>query len=294
MVLLYNIKLEKVNGKSKKKIFKLAIIGLAIFSVLFLISYAIGGKKYFNKNVVVGASNTPRGDTQEQNAKNTNYEKINNNNESKVPPNNLDKQLDNSTEESKKEAFLTFDDGPTKGITPEILDVLKQYDVRATFFVIGKMVNANKEILIREKNEGHAIGNHSYSHDYKYLYAEPKNFVDDINKADMEIKNVLLEYNLKLIRFPGGSFGSKREPYRKAITEAGYHYIDWNALNGDAEQQGTIPADKLLEKVKQTARGQKHLVILMHDAPGKHTTAEALPKIIEYLKAEGYTFKTLE
>jgi peptidoglycan/xylan/chitin deacetylase (PgdA/CDA1 family) len=156
------------------------------------------------------------------------------------------------------------------------------------------MANANSDLLLREKQEGHTIANHTFSHDYKYIYANPKNFVDDVNKGDAVIKSIVNGYNSKLIRFPGGSSGKEREPYRNAVTEAGYHYVDWNALNGDAEGNGNIPADKLVERLKQTVKGQKHLIVLMHDAPLKITTVQALPQIIEYLKANGYVFKTLE
>lgn len=196
--------------------------------------------------------------------------------------------------DGNKIAYLTFDDGPSATVTPKVLDVLKQYNIKATFFVVGIMVDENKELLIRTKNEGHAIGNHSYSHNYNHIYANINNFIGEINRNNELIKNVLNQKeDVKLIRFPGGSFGQKLEPYRKAIQEAGYCYVDWNCLNGDAEGI-KIPPDRLLSRLKETAAGQEHLVILMHDAPGKETTVQALPSIIEYLKSQGYTFKLLQ
>ncbi|ERI89627.1 polysaccharide deacetylase [Clostridiales bacterium oral taxon 876 str. F0540] len=288
---LYNIKLEKTKKHRKHKILAVAAVFSLVLLVIIPVAYSSFKKAHDKRNIVISTS-APINNGQA--GKNMEDMKISDSKESGVPANGIDKQLSGiSDEKGAKEAFLTFDDGPTRGVTPEILDVLKKYDVKATFFVIGKMVDLNKDILIREKNEGHAIANHSYSHDYKHLYSDPKNFVEDINKADNEIKNVLDEYNLKLIRFPGGSFGAQREPYRKAIIDAGYHFIDWNALNGDAEGKPKSP-EQLVEEVKKTAKHPNHLVVLMHDAPNKQTTIQALPQIIEYLKSKGYTFKTLD
>lgn len=193
---------------------------------------------------------------------------------------------------TKKQVFLTFDDGPTKNVTPRILKVLDDHNVKATFFVIGQNAEKYPEIIIEERDKGHSIANHTYSHDYKYIYSSTSNFIKDIEKSNEVLSSILGEFNSKIIRFPGGSFGSKRAPYRDAVKKAGYTYIDWNALNGDAEKLN-VPVDKLIENIKTTARNQNHLVILMHDSASKETTADALPKIIEYLKSQGYEFKTL-
>lgn len=196
--------------------------------------------------------------------------------------------------DGNKIVYLTFDDGPSATVTPKVLDILKQYNIKATFFVVGIMIDENKELLVTTKNEGHAIGNHSYSHNYKNIYSSTDNFLQDINKNNELIKSVLNQKeDIKLIRFPGGSFGQRLEPFRKAVQDASYNYVDWNCLNGDAEGI-KISADRLVSRLKETAAGQEHLVILMHDAPGKETTVQALPTIIEYLKAQGYSFKLLQ
>ncbi|MDW8802025.1 polysaccharide deacetylase [Clostridium sp. A1-XYC3] len=190
-----------------------------------------------------------------------------------------------------KIAYLTFDDGPTQNITPHILDVLKNNNVKATFFVIGKMAEQSPELLKREKEEGHVIANHTYSHNYGYIYSSPEIFIKDLEKGTEVVNSIIGEHNKTLIRFPGGSFG--RQAYKRAAENHGYHYVDWNALNGDAEVQ-SASVERLISRLKETTQGQKELIILMHDAPGKRTTVEALPQIIEYLKANGYVFKTLE
>lgn len=197
-----------------------------------------------------------------------------------------------------KVAYLTFDDGPTKNVTPRILDTLKQYDVKATFFVIGSLAENNKDLILRTVAEGHAVANHTYSHDYKYLYANTQNLLDDFAKAENLLKSIIDGYNSKIVRFPGGSYGRTKD--RQAVTNAGYRFVDWNALNSDADPNMipkgsySLPADVLVNNLKQSVAGKQHVVILMHDASAKMTTAEALPRVIEYLKSEGYTFKTLQ
>lgn len=94
-------------------------------------------------------------------------------------------------DKNRKIAYLTFDDGPSSQSTDAILDILGEYNIKATFFVVGKMVVNYPEVLQRTLEEGHAIGNHSYSHDYGYIYHSGKNFMRDINLADEAIKNAL-------------------------------------------------------------------------------------------------------
>lgn len=192
-----------------------------------------------------------------------------------------------------KIAYLTFDDGPTKNITPQVLKTLKDNNVKATFFVIGKMVQTNPDILKQEYNEGHLIANHSYSHDYQYIYKTVDNFKSDMKKSEDLIKNTLnIDSKIKVMRFPGGSFPQKLAPFREAIIKDGYYPIDWNCLNEDA-QGGKKTKEQLLESVIQTSKGKNEIVILMHDAATKQTTADALDSVIKYLSSEGYKFDTL-
>jgi peptidoglycan/xylan/chitin deacetylase (PgdA/CDA1 family) len=290
---MYNVAIEFMGDGTVIK--KTLIIGLAIAVSGFSVGCSTLDKPKIKNNIVVSAANNSVPKQNEIKKEEPKAVKLDAETKVEVKDKVENKEVEKKNIPSnEKEAFLTFDDGPTKGITSEILDILKQKQVKATFFVIGKMVESNKDILLREKEEGHAIANHSFSHDYKYLYADPNNFVEDINKADAELKNILEGYNSKLIRFPGGSFGKELEIYRQAITDAGYHYIDWNSLNGDAEGKGNWPVEKLVQNIKATSAGKNRLVILMHDAPLKQTTVQALPQIIDYLKSQGYSFKTLE
>lgn len=197
----------------------------------------------------------------------------------------------------KKICYLTFDDGPTKEVTPKVLDILKKYDVKATFFCLGKMLVANRELAEQEHREGHLIANHSYTHEYKTLYASAESFMDEITKTESIIQEISGKDTLKLIRFPGGGYNAgdhaaQKQVYKQTLKDAGYYYADWNCLNGDAES-ALKDVDSLLAKVKATAT-EDNIVVLMHDAAAKTTTPQALGQIIEYLKGKGYEFRRLD
>ncbi|MEY7999921.1 polysaccharide deacetylase family protein [Clostridium sp. Mt-5] len=195
--------------------------------------------------------------------------------------------------DGRKVVYLTFDDGPSANNTSKILKILKEYNVKATFFLIGKNAERNKELVKEEVAEGNVVGNHTYSHNMSYIYSDPKVFIGDVEKCQEILKSILgSKYNLKLIRFPGGSFGKKLEPFREEAKKSGYQYVDWNDLTGDAEHNG-VPVANLIREVKRYSN-HDHLVVLMHDAPAKVTTVQALPQIIEYFSSQGYSFDTLK
>ena len=199
-----------------------------------------------------------------------------------------------------KTAYLTFDDGPTKSVTPLVLDVLRKYNVKATFFQLGKLIDANADMARRVYEEGHLIANHSYAHEYSELYATEESFMSEIAKTQELISGITGETDgMKLVRFPGGShnagsYGAKKQTYKKALESNGFVYCDWNALSKDAEGKKNKTAQELFECAKESIGTQEDVVILMHDANGKKATAEALPLIIEYLKNEGYELRRLD
>lgn len=196
--------------------------------------------------------------------------------------------------DGKKTVFLTFDDGPTQNITPQVLDVLGKYNVKATFFVLGKMAEANPEILKREVREGHAIGNHSYSHVYSQIYSSQESLQGEIDRTEQVLKKVLGEhFSTRVFRFPGGSSDAYKQPMKAALKEKGYACIDWNTVNGDEEIKNPS-AEWLLNRVKETAGTKEKVVLLMHDSANKQTTLQALPGVIEYFMSRGYEFKTLK
>ena len=195
----------------------------------------------------------------------------------------------------KKIAYLTFDDGPSSNNTPEVLRILKEHNIKATFFLIGENAEEHKDLVEQEVKEGHIVANHTYSHSLKYYREDPALFIEDINKCDSVIKSIVgQEYNLKLLRFPGGSFSTPRlnmQPYKDAATTSGYHFVNWNDMTGDAEG-GNLPVSTLMNNLRKYTTDNT-VVIQMHDAAAKTTTVQALPEVIQYLQNNGYTFETL-
>lgn len=196
----------------------------------------------------------------------------------------------------EKVVYLTFDDGPSKDITPQVLDILKEHDVKATFFVLGARVDLYPETVKRAFDEGHYIANHGYSHKYSKIYENKDTVFQEYVDCEYSIKNALnnQEYSSYLFRFPGGSTGGRYEKIkaeaRKHFENYGVAFTNWNCLSGDAEGKNT--KEECVQEVIDTMAGRGSLILLMHDANDKPQTVEALPEIIQHLKNEGYVFKT--
>lgn len=184
--------------------------------------------------------------------------------------------------------YLTFDDGPSDKVTPKILDVLKDENVKATFFIVGKHAETRKYLLRREAGEGHTVAVHSYSHNYKDIYASPESLLEDIDRCNEVIKSAIGRPSL-LYRFPGGSFKLSDE-LKDAVTARGMTYVDWNASTRDAELYRPTAAD-LVKAALTTPANKKNIVLLAHDTTDKTATAEALKTIIKYYKDLNYEFK---
>lgn len=196
-----------------------------------------------------------------------------------------------------KRVFLTFDDGPSKAVTPHILDILKKHDIKATFFLLGSRVKLNPDLVKREYEEGHYIANHGYSHKYSKIYASSNDVLKEYNKTEKEIQKALgnVNYASHLFRFPGGSIGGEynkiKKEAKKELKEQEIAYLDWNALTNDAA--GANTKEKIFENLKKTVGNRNNVVILMHDAPDKILTYETLEEVINYLKKKGYAFKNM-
>ena len=194
----------------------------------------------------------------------------------------------------RRRVFLTFDDGPSTN-TSTILDILKQENVKATFFELGSRVEQMPELVKRAYDEGHYIASHGYSHVYSQIYTTPQTVLDEYNQSIQAIRNSIgeSEYNPHLFRFPGGLPGGK---YADIKTQAAQLLldnkilnVDWNALSGDAEGNN-IPVEQLLARTNETVGNKNNVVLLMHDAQAKATTVEALPQIIAFFRDRGYEF----
>ncbi len=190
--------------------------------------------------------------------------------------------------DAEKSVYLTFDDGPSDRVTPKILDVLKEENVTATFFIVGQNAKLRKYLLEREFAEGHTVAVHSYTHDYKKIYASPEKLIADIDKCNNLIKEVTGQFSA-VYRFPGGSYGLSKRMI-SAVKQHGMKFIDWNASTRDAEYCNA-PVDLIYKSTVETSKGLNKVVLLAHDSTSKTTTAAALKKIIQYFKSQNYVFK---
>lgn len=313
------MRLNHSNNKDKRKDakkMKRVILFLSVILVLILVSAFVAHKFSLNVKTVQAIDSEQNKDskenTQDKEETNSSVDKESDTNVENAAY--LEKYIEQQVKgqkptgaDGKKVAYLTFDDGPSETVTPQILDILKSENVNATFFLIGKYVDKNdvsKNLVKREIAEGNSIGIHSYSHDYNYLFPNGKinleNCMSDFEKTDKTLKNVLgQDFSTRAIRFPGGQITwAKKDPQGaevvdKALHEKDWHQIDWNALSGDAEA-GHKNAAALTEEAIKTIGNREKAVILMHDTYGKEETAKALPGIIEYLKKQGYEFKIIK
>ena len=197
------------------------------------------------------------------------------------------------TEPSIHTVYLTFDDGPSAR-TEEILDILKEYNIKATFFVIYNDRDSAKETLKRAYDEGHTIGVHSASHSYKEIYKDVNSYIADFEICYNYITDITGE-TPSIFRFPGGSINSyNKAVYKDIIIEMerrGFTYFDWNVSSDDATKDSS--EDKIFSKVVNGCTGRSSSVVLMHDSAPKKDTVSALKRIIPYLLEQGYVFDKL-
>lgn len=195
-----------------------------------------------------------------------------------------------------KVVYLTFDDGPSPN-TAKVLDILKANGVHATFFVTGSHQN-NASLIHRAYAEGHAIGAHTYTHNYN-IYTSMTTYFNDLEKIEQLIEQQT-GHRTPIIRFPGGSSNTVHRKYNSdpnfmvkltdAVRAKGYQYVDWNLSNGDASG-GRVAASTLIKNACVAKNG--NICLLMHDTYGKETTVQALPEIIRFFKSHGYEFGRL-
>lgn len=194
----------------------------------------------------------------------------------------------------KGTVYLTFDDGPREGTTDQILDILKEENIKATFFV----TNSGPDSLIkREYTEGHTVGLHTASHDYSYVYSSIDNYFNDLESVQDRVYKITGNKS-KIIRFPGGSSNTISRRYKvgimseltKEVVKRGYKYYDWNILSGDAGE--TTDSRVIYQMVTEKLSKDRVNVVLMHDI--KSYTKDALRDIIKYGKENGYIFDKIE
>ena len=200
----------------------------------------------------------------------------------------LERQI-KAGESDRKIAYLTFDDGPYDNTTAAILDILKEKGVHATFFLRSRPDHVAE--IRREIREGHSIANHSYSHKIKAVYQSADSCIKEIRDQQKWLTETV-GVTPEIYRFPGGSptAGNKKQAIAAALAADGLGYVDWNCYTGDG-LPGVLTTEKAYQNAVSSVGEQKIVVMLMHDYSA--ATLEALPDIIDTLKAKGYMMMPL-
>lgn len=211
-----------------------------------------------------------------------------------------------SPENDGKVVYLTFDDGPSSKYTEQLLDILDEYDVKATFFTVGYFVDRHPEIVKDAMQRGHIIACHTYSHEYNEIYASSQVFMDEIHKWEESIEKATGVFpSWKILRFPGGSKNTflsnrVRAEIMDTLSENGYSYYDWFFGDNDlwpAGNEKDLPFKEYLwesfeKSMHNAVSAQKPLIFLAHDTCKE--SVELLPKMLDKMIEEGYTFATLD
>lgn len=280
--------LDLIEVKPRLNVKKVVIITIVLILIISLISTAIFfGVRQYNKNLSIIerdilAKNRPAHELfYSDNAK----------------QNKIVERVSHIYNSDYRRVFLTFDDGPSKSVTIPILDILKQNNVKATFFVLGSNAERYPEIVKRAYQEGHYIANHGFTHVYSNIYSSPQAVLDEYNRTETAIKNAIGDqtYNSRVFRFPGGTSGGKYANIKaeavNLLNQNNVAHLDWNALTADAA--GLDNVNDMMNYVETTMGNKNSVVILMHDIGTKKSTYELLPQLIQALKEKGYVFENI-
>lgn len=199
---------------------------------------------------------------------------------------------ENDVSNKNKVIYLTFDDGPSYRVTGKILDVLEEKEVKATFFVIGNQIKDKEDVLKRINDEGHSIGLHTFTHKYKCIYCNEDSFIKEMIDCRNEINRVV-GISPNIIRFPGGSYKHLDKNFLDRLHENNFKVYDWNLDNSDGLNP-KLSQDVLYKNAIKGSKDLQTINLLMHCTDMNKNTCEALTKIIDYYKKQGYEFRTIE
>lgn len=196
----------------------------------------------------------------------------------------------------KKTAYLTFDDGPSEN-TISILNTLKEENAVATFFLIGsEITDERKPIVEQEIAQGNAVGVHTFCHEQKRMYCDAAGFFADYQKASERIASVTGRVPV-LHRFPWGSNNgyvcSYVDDLHEKLKAMGVRSFDWN-VSGEDSISPNVSQKTIFQNVKKDLTRFDEPIILLHDSASTKNTASVLPRIIQYIREQGYSFGTLE
>ncbi len=271
--------------------YRYILIGiLAVIIVLLVIIMALIFKNTSKKNIVA-----------EENTENNS-----NNEQEEAILVELDKkrQEEEQREKEKQEEenatgiiYLTFDDGPSADITPQVLDILSKKNVKATFFVVH-FSEKNAELVKREDAEGHTVALHGYTHTYSEVYQSADSCLENFRKIQEQVYETIGK-RPNIIRFPGGSSNTISRKYCKGVMsqvteralDEGFRYFDWNLDSDDAGHAKT--RDDIYNNVTSKIKAGRSNVVLMHDFSNNHKTLDALSDIIDFGIQNGYVFRKI-
>lgn len=194
--------------------------------------------------------------------------------------------------DEEKIIYLTFDDGPSKKVTTDVLDILKENSVHATFFVIGEQIKGQENLLKRIYSEGHSIGLHSMSHKKDRLYCSDESFLKEMLETQETIYSII-GIKPNILRFP---FGCNNNSYKLSnsmvdlLHKNNLRIYDWNTDSGD----GSCPSSNPSIFIKNSKSNKNSVLLLMHCAYLSKNSVKALPSIIKYYKDNNYTFKVID
>lgn len=195
-----------------------------------------------------------------------------------------------------KTVYFTFDDGPSE-VTDEILMILDEHNIKATFFVIGPSGDKTEERIYREVSEGHSVGLHTMSHDYKKIYSDAESFMDDL-ECEREWIYSVTGVECRIFRFPGGSNNSTVDKWLmddiiEETREEGLVWYDWNADGRDSLGKLLSPEEIAENVLSSEAVGSDNVIVLLHDSSRMKTTPDALRILIREFEKMGYSFGKL-
>ncbi len=307
----------EIMGYNKNSVLKTALSCLAIFLVAVVAVCAVAfngqtGGSMDDSSLTVSFEDTEKNQSSKQDTTSSDIISTESSTLSSVASSTLSTESVTSGDTSSKRpaqypensgdlvCYLTFDDGPSATVTPKILATLKQYNAKATFFVVGY---GKLDLLEEIHNDGHAIGLHSDTHKWN-IYKSSDAYFKDLQSISDKVYNKI-GIRPDIIRFPGGSSNTVSRNHCKGIMsklvvqveEKGYKYFDWNVDSSDADGNN-IAKDKIVKSVingckDKNGKPKAKVCVLMHDLTGKNTTAEALPEIMSELYKMGYRFEAL-
>ena len=191
----------------------------------------------------------------------------------------------------EKVIYLTFDDGPSCKVTNHVLDILKENDVNATFFLIGNQIKVNEDIVKRIYSEGNGIGLHTYTHKINKIYSSDDAFIQEMIQCRNEVNRVI-GVSPNIIRFPCGSDKRLNKNNLKKLHDKGFKIYDWDLDNTDGMNPKLCP-DTLYRKAIKGCENRNSIILLLHCTDMQKNTCKALPEIIKYYKSKGYEFRVI-